>query len=92
MTSQLREELVLAKIMDDVYADIMAKQLSVEATLTAGSGKMTKELIESVYRLLKRYTALKLPSETQPDKIEEVTSPSAMAEWKGLLDRMNKPK
>ena len=89
-TSRLREELIIGKILDDTQTDVLAVKIGMDAALVAGIPNKTKAVLDGLYALFDGYLALKLPSALKDDKIEAQTSATAMAEWKTLLEKMNK--
>jgi hypothetical protein len=92
-TSQLREELVLSYLEEERLTEVLNSKLLVEALFCSSLEQKSKEMIESVYSILKSLVGLKLPSITFEDKIEskpvkEMTK-QEMDEWRDIVNKLN---
>lgn len=92
-TSRIREEIILAHLESERIAEALQSKLLVEALFCSSMEHRSKEMIESVYGVLKSLIGLKLPSITFEDKIESKSSKEMtkeeMDEWRDILNKLN---
>lgn len=88
-TSWLREEIILRKIYDDEYTDVVRTKLLSDAILSSAMS-LSKEQAQHVGKLYDSYLALKLPYAVVNAKIKEEPTATSMDDWKQLLNKMNK--